>query len=118
LVLDLSFFRGERGGIVDKMVLCFFDDKGQAIMERKLTAIPLKEEAIIRRSIEFFNDPEPCMIHRSAVMKRIYMEFYEFFSQNLQEGKHKLLWNEIPGVLREMMDVKREVDVITVKRKK
>lgn len=91
---------------MNNIILSFFDDMGNIIFERKLTAIPLKEEAIIQKSIEFFNDPEPCMIHRSAVMKRIFMEFYEFFDYNIQEGKNELLWYEIPESLKKCYSLK------------
>ena len=35
-----------------------------------LTDLPLKEEIILEKSEEFFNDPNPCFIHRSAVRVR------------------------------------------------
>ena len=33
--------------------------------------LPLSENIIIEKSIDFFNDPEPCDIHRTAVRLRI-----------------------------------------------
>lgn len=33
--------------------------------------IPIKEEVIIQKSIDFFSDPEPCYIHRGAVVVRL-----------------------------------------------
>lgn len=36
-----------------------------------LKDIPIKESVIIEKSIHFFNDPEPCNIHRTAVRLRI-----------------------------------------------
>ncbi len=99
------------------MVLCFLDKNERILLEKKLTALPLKEDAIIQKSIEFFNDPEPCMIHRSAVMKRIFMEFGEFFSKKLEEGNHELLWSEIPEKWKEIMDIGQGVEQIVIKKK-
>ena len=39
-----------------------------------LTDLPLKEEIILEKSEEFFNDPNPCFIHRSAVRVRLLAE--------------------------------------------
>ena len=36
--------------------------------------LPITEEVIIEKSIEFFNDPEPCAIHRGAVQIRLLAE--------------------------------------------
>jgi hypothetical protein len=41
------------------------------IYQGLLKDIPLKESVIIEKSILFFNDPEPCDIHRTAVRLRI-----------------------------------------------
>lgn len=42
--------------------------------------LPLAEEVIIENSIEFFNDREPCVIHRSAVQMRLLAELEQFLS--------------------------------------
>lgn len=43
----------------------------QALYEGPVSEIPLTEEAILSASIRYFNDPEPCEIHRSAARLRI-----------------------------------------------
>lgn len=42
-----------------------------------LTDLPLREEIILEKSEEFFNDPNPCFIHRSAVRVRLLAELEE-----------------------------------------
>lgn len=42
--------------------------------------LPLTEEVILEKSIEFFNDREPCVIHRSAVHMRLLAELEQIFS--------------------------------------
>ena len=39
-----------------------------------LKDLPLKESVILAKSVEFFDDPEPCHIHRSAVRTRLTAE--------------------------------------------
>lgn len=42
--------------------------------------LPLAEEVILEKSIEFFNDREPCAIHRGAVHMRLLAELEQLFS--------------------------------------
>ena len=49
-----------------------------------LTAINIPENLIIELSIEFFDDPEPCQIHRGAVMRRVFMELTELLGENAE----------------------------------
>ena len=43
--------------------------KGKIIYEGNILDIPIKEEAIIKKSIEVFGDEDPCIIHQSFVIK-------------------------------------------------
>lgn len=47
-----------------------------------LTALDIPEKLIIELSIEFFDDPEPCQIHRGAVLRRVFMELTERLGEN------------------------------------
>ena len=42
--------------------------------------LPLAENVILEKSIEFFNDKEPCAIHRGAVHMRLLAELEQLFS--------------------------------------
>ena len=44
---------------------------GVEVFRAPLIEIPLKEQTIIEKSIQFFDDPEPCYIHRGAVVTRL-----------------------------------------------
>lgn len=48
-----------------------------AVYKGYLKDLPLKEEIILQKSLQFFNDPEPCHIHRSAVALRLTEELYQ-----------------------------------------
>ena len=45
-----------------------------------LGEIPIKEAVIIAKSIDFFNDPAPCYIHRGAVVMRLNEEVLALLS--------------------------------------
>lgn len=54
-----------------KTQVSFFDNNDKLLFEGELDSIPIKEDVIIRKSIEFFNDHNPCYIHRGAVTVRL-----------------------------------------------
>lgn len=41
----------------------------EELFNKKIQNIPLKQEYIIKRSIELFDDEDPCIIHQSYVIK-------------------------------------------------
>ncbi len=51
--------------------------QGVQIYNGFLKDIPLKEAVILEKSVEFFNDPEPCHIHRGAVRVRLTAEIQQ-----------------------------------------
>lgn len=50
--------------------------------------LPLKESMILQKSDEFFNDPDPCYIHRGAVRIRLLAELEEALA-----AQDWTLWN-------------------------
>ena len=55
-------------------MLTLYDAAGEEVYRGPLAAWPLPEREVIRLSIQYFDDPEPCHIHRSAVCQRAYLE--------------------------------------------
>ena len=49
----------------------------QVIYEGLLKDIPIRENILIEKSIYFFDDPEPCFIHRDAVRVRLTEELHQ-----------------------------------------
>ena len=100
---------------MNKKSVCFIDSGGKVILEKKLTSLPLREAIVIAKSIEFFNDPEPCMIHRSAVMKRLYIEINDFLSEALQRGEKQLAWESLPEFIKAYISVPSVVNFVYIK---
>lgn len=46
------------------------DGSGRVLFEEELERLPIGESVVLSLSAEFFDDPEPCEIHRSAVIMR------------------------------------------------
>lgn len=52
--------------------------------------LPIKENIIIKKSIELFDDDEPCIIHRTYVMKKLMLEL-DSIVENLIDKNSNLL---------------------------
>lgn len=95
-------------------VVSFIDCYGNVILKEKITLLPLKEECIIDKSIELFNDCEPCIIHRTFVMKKIFFEIDEYFDKVLKEGKKEISSEYIPDEILELLDLNGKVQKVLI----
>ncbi len=55
---------------------------GSVLYDGPWNDLPFAEEVIINKSIEFFDDKEPCEIHRGAVQLRLIAELEQVFSDS------------------------------------
>jgi hypothetical protein len=53
----------------------------KVLYEGRISDIPVKHDAIIKRSIELFDDDDPCIIHQSYVIKEYVDHLLERFEQ-------------------------------------
>lgn len=67
-----------------------------------LKDLPLKESVIIEKSIFFFDDPEPCYIHRGAVQVRLAEELRRELqsSRDGSPGPQLLAWADFDRITR------------------
>jgi hypothetical protein len=50
------------------------------IYQGRISDLPIKEDAIISKSIELFDDEDPCIIHQSYVIKEYIDELLTLFN--------------------------------------
>lgn len=55
---------------------------GEVVYEGLISDLPLKEDYILLKSMEFFNEKEPCIIYRTHIMKKFYLALYDCLSQS------------------------------------
>lgn len=69
-----------------------------------LKDVPIKEKILLEKSVEFFDDPEPCHIHRSAVRTRLTAEIQkELLGQRgkkqISPGPLLLSYADVSGIV-------------------
>lgn len=92
--------------------ITFLDNQNVVVESCKLTSLPIKEQVIIGKSIEFFSDPEPCFIHRSAVMKRLITEIDDYLYGVAKEGIYEIKWSDFNRKFKEILEIVADVDSI------
>jgi len=93
--------------IINKDNVVLFNDK--------LINLPLKEKVIIDKSILYYNDPSPCFIHRSSIVKKMLYNFQTYIESQLLEGKRELIWGDIPKEEREFIDLDEGVHKVIIR---
>lgn len=63
----------------------------ELLYQGRWNEIPLSEEKILSYSIQFFHDPAPCFIHRSAVRARMLAELEEL-KEELSASTEETEW--------------------------
>lgn len=60
---------------------------GDIIYEGSLNELPVREDYIIEKSKELYNEEEPCIIYRTHIMKSLYLAIWE---QMKEKQKRKI----------------------------
>ena len=81
------FFKAKKSSLKALPLLRLYVES-RLIYDGLLKDLPLKEEIILQKSVEFFDDPDPCHIHRSAVRVRLVAE----------PGPLLLAWADFPAI--------------------
>jgi len=74
------------------------------------SGLPIRESVVLAKSTEFFDDPEPCMIHRSAVLVRLYCEFEHWLDELGAGPEYTAGMSDLPGCLQAYLDLDRHYD--------
>lgn len=69
--------------------LKIYDAHRKLVFKGKTTKLKIPDDLIIEKSMEWFRDPEPCFIHRSAVMKRMFVELEDELETNGDQNINK-----------------------------
>jgi hypothetical protein len=82
------------------------DGQGTPVFDGPLQGLRFPEKLIIRKSMEFFRDPEPCFIHRSAVVSRLVAEI-DLLLREQPELSVETLEESCPAYLGEYAGARR-----------
>jgi hypothetical protein len=81
------------------------DTNGAILIDDTLFSLPIKEESIIKKSIELFGDPEPCIIHRSFALKKLLFEISEHLEYMVNSGFYEISIDALPESISQTLDI-------------
>ncbi|MCI5937975.1 MAG: hypothetical protein MRZ36_08275 [Eubacterium sp.] len=81
-------------------------EDGGSLYEGPFNEIPVKEQYIIDKSIELYKEPEPCIIYRTHILKKLYLDMLESIGQKPKKGLVVSceVWNEQKNTLELSLD--------------
>lgn len=62
------------------------DASGETIYDGPFNELPVKEEYIIKKSVELYQEPEPCIIYRTHILKKLYLEMLDAVGEKPKKG--------------------------------
>lgn len=85
--------------------------KSQLIYQGDMGEYPFREELILEKSKEWFDDEEPCFIHRSAVTHRLTITVEDYLKRHKNK---KIAFETLPSEIQHILSGSLEVDYITL----
>lgn len=95
-------------------IISLVDFSDSIIYEDRFSSLPIKEDGIVNKSIELFHDSEPCIIHRTFIMKKFYFEMDKYLDCLLKDGMKEVSYDILPDWIREMLDIGRNTKKILI----
>ena len=59
---------------------------GEILFEGPFNELPIKEDYIVQKSIELYQECEPCIIYRTHITKKLYLEILDTISVKPKKG--------------------------------
>lgn len=84
-----------------KGIAVFYNQQKEEIKRISLLKAPFKEHLIKQKSIELFNESEPCIIYRTACINKLGLEMQDFLNkskikhENIIDISEEGIWNNI-----------------------
>ena len=82
----------------------FKSGSGDNIFCDSINKIPLKENTVIEKCIEIYNDDEPCFIRKSAIIQRLYCELIDFCEKNIENNIYRIDQENLPHNIIKMIN--------------
>lgn len=80
------------------------DSHGGTLFNDGLQRLPFSEDYIVAKSIELFQQSQPCIIYKSYIISQSILEIDSFLRANFPTEGEKVPWEQMPNDIRAMLD--------------
>ena len=70
------------------------DKEGLELFCGPFNELPIQEDFILKKSMELFHEPEPCIIYRTQITRKFYLELLEILTGPLSPDA-RFLWHTL-----------------------
>lgn len=95
-----------------KGLMVCYDDNNNKILEVNLLKLPIKEKAIIEKSIKLYNEDEPCIIYRTAIINRVGLELSKKIEEENKFNTYFTLEELINFIGEDILTLPKEITKI------
>ena len=74
-----------------KGIVTFFKSNMEVVDEANLFSLPYKRELVIKKSIELFSEPNPCVVYETASCSSLAIELSEILPDIIGDNLGKLM---------------------------
>ncbi|MCX7843211.1 MAG: hypothetical protein N2489_09085 [Clostridia bacterium] len=96
-------------------IIILHGENGEKIYEGAFSALSLRESLILNKCIEYFNDQNPCFIHRSASVNRILFELEEGLKALSSGQNTSYKWDELEDGFKNILYGEKPIAAVSVK---
>lgn len=82
----------------------FIDDNEKIIKECPIIEIPLHDNKVIEKSIELFNDDEPCIIHKSFSVRAMTFDITNYL-KSISDSNNEVLKSSIESKILDQISL-------------
>lgn len=62
-------------------------ENGDVLYKGAFNELPVKEDYVIEKSVELYQEEEPCIIYRTHIVKKLYLDILEQFGGKPEKGR-------------------------------
>jgi hypothetical protein len=96
--------------------ISLMDDNNNKVYEDRFTSLPVREDGIIAQSKELFNVCEPCILQRTVIIKRFFIDMDTYLDELLSEGKREVPYQDLPIWIIDMLDTEAHaISLLTIR---
>ena len=97
-----------------KGIFTFLDKNKNLIEKRSILKLDYKRDVVVKKSIEMFDDEDPCIIHYTYSVNKIGLELLEKINDNCKKEELTFTIETWPGYIGNIFNVPKDTYVIKV----
>lgn len=79
------------------------DQNNKVIYQDHITSLPIRDEGMINKSKELFYDSEPCIIHKTFIIKQFFFKLDNYLNDLAEHSIQEVSYDMLPDWITKMV---------------